>query len=241
MSNRFHVDANLMSTPFSTAANTLGARNEERRLERIYGGPPRAKEDSWERVMRSAQEYRDDKALEAQSRAKFGTSNSTAHVTFQNRRYTLSPEPVEAYSLIRDHGDVDKHFGGLGFARKMSDWFDHNMERTDDHWDAVEKHNLALTKKAKGGLFRKKVPTEPLMPQYQGHLFYDSFNRKLAEARVAARVESWNGKLMLIHPSSATGDLHAEMQKWADAHWTGVPERPWNDDVLAMPPVPGFS
>lgn len=239
MSARFHVDANLISTPFSGAANTFAARNEERRLERIYGGPPRPREDPLDRMMRVSQQYRQDLANEASSRAIFGTSQSNAHVIFQKKTYTLSPEPVESYTPIHDHGNVDNHFGGLGYSRKMADWFDVTTRHLGTHFNDVRDYNKAVEKKSKG-LFKKKSSAVPLMQQLPMNTLFLVFNRRLAEARVAARMESWNGDLMLIHPSSTSGDLHAEMQKWADAHWTGVPERPWHDTLLELPAIPSL-
>lgn len=240
MSSRFHVDANLISTPFSTAANTIGARNEERRQERIYGGAPRPQQDGYAKMTANAARYTERMNLEVQSRASFGTKDSKSQTYFSGKTYSLPPIREQEFLEVHEFGSIDQHFGGLGLKSHMVEWFVENSGRIDDYNFRASAYNKKIANKGIGGLFKKKADPAKLLPMLQGADLDVMFNRKLVEARVAARVDFVDGNYVMQHPSSESGNPQAELHAWATAYWQGVPERPWQDTMLQVPTVPSF-
>lgn len=242
MSARYNVNVNSFSTPFSTQPSTIAARNEERRLERIYGGDQKPKRTYWDDVVDSARAQERKERGGVADRARFATTNLPSVVNFQGRQYTLPPLNRQELNSILTYGSVEDHFGGLGLRTGMFEWHDKFVDIVSDHSVAAIASNKAALKQAKGGLFKKSS-----VPQLEKVISEDEvwevFNFKLAKARVAARIEmSPSHTPMVVHPSSEGGDLLGAMKNWADAHWKGVPEKSWDESLPILPrfmPVSG--
>lgn len=232
----YNVNVNNFSTPFSTQASIIGARNEERRLEHIYGGsgPRRMTHEEYNQMTR--EKYKRGKELEVADLAHLGTHRSSAHVVFAGRHYILPPTRSQEYGDIIDHGNFDAHFGGLGLSKSMLDWKDTiDVEWRSNNIDA-NIFNAQAQKKAQGGLFRKRGPEPTLVPHLDHSRFLEVMNRKLAAARIPVAIKATSKGPLLLHPSSESGDLMGEMSSWAQQHWTGVAYRPWQNDVLLVLP-----
>lgn len=234
----YNVNANNFSTPFSTQASIIGARNEERRLERIYGDSGPRRMTNQEELEMKVQGYRRRKGLEALAQADQRTKNFSAHVVFGGHQYTLPPTRSQEYGVVEHHGDFDAHFGGLAISKQMMDWSWKVSYAVSSHFMAARAYNAKAEKKAKGGLFKKKSTPPVLVPMISGQELNSLFNRKLAAARIPVYVQERDGsEPLFLHPSSESGDLLGEMKAWANEHWAGVPYKPWRNDLLVLPNV----
>lgn len=238
----YSVNVNNFSTPFSTQASIIGARNEERRLERVYGDSSRPRMSQAEQLQAWTQDIIRREKHDAHQLSHLATSRSSANISFGGRSYTLPPVRSQNYSLIAEHGDFDAHFGGLGVSKSMVEW-KRALDRQiiDQNIDA-HAYNDAAEKKARGGLFKKRSSPPVLLPILRTAEAVEILNHKFAAARIAVRLDISSGNATtFVHPSSESGDLLKEMSIWSRQHWSGIPFKPWQNDVLLLPELPTTS